>query len=98
MNQLTEFNSLDANEAFVLEQLSKYWGSKQKITVSEATAMFSRFSNSTSHRYLKNLRIKGYIQLVVDETDNRVKYVSSTELTQTYFSKLGEALLQAADR
>jgi predicted transcriptional regulator len=99
VNQLTDFKSLDANETYLLEQLSQYWANNQRITVTEAMnmPMLSCFSISTIHSHLKSLRIKGYVQLIVDETDNRVKYVSASELTQTYFSKLGKSMLKATE-
>jgi len=46
-------------------------------------------------RYLKSLRLKGYIELVIDEVDNRVKYVSSTKQTEKYFDKLGRLITEA---
>lgn len=95
VEELSEFPALDPVEQKMLALLSKYWSGKQKITVVEAMHMTSDISTSTIFRYLKKLRQKGYIELVVDELDNRVKYVSSTPMTDSYFSNMGKLLLKA---
>ena len=95
VEELSEFPALDPVEQKMLALLSKYWSGKQKITVVEAMHMTSDISTSTIFRYLKKLRQKGYIELVVDELDNRVKYVSPTPMTDSYFSKMGKLLLKA---
>lgn len=96
IEEMSEFPALDPVEQKMLALLSKYWLSKQKITVVEAMNMTNDISTSTIFRYLKKLRQKGYIELVVDESDNRVKYVSATQLTDSYFNKMGKLLMKAA--
>ena len=95
VEELSEFPTLDPVEQKMLSLLSKYWSGKQKITVVEAMHMTSDISTSTIFRYLKKLRQKGYIELVVDDLDNRVKYVSPTPMTDSYFNKMGKLLLKA---
>ena len=53
---------------------------------------FSDISPSTVHRRLKTLRKKGFINLDVDQIDNRIKYIVHTDLTNRYFSHLGQCL------
>jgi DNA-binding MarR family transcriptional regulator len=53
-------------------------------------------SPSTAHRRLKNLRKKGYITLVLDDLDNRVKYITYSQQTREYFSQLGACLAKSA--
>ncbi len=96
VEELSEFPSLDPVEQKLISHLSKYWSLKQKITVVEAMHMTKDISTSTIFRYLKKLRQKGYIELVVDEFDNRVKYVSATKLTDSYFNKMGKLMIKAA--
>lgn len=96
VEELSEFPTLDPVEQKMLALLSKHWSGKQKITVVEAMHMTNDISTSTIFRYLKKLCQKGYIELVVDELDNRVKYVSSTALTDSYFNKMGKLMLKAA--
>lgn len=97
VEELAEFPALDPVEQKLLSCLSKYWSGKQKITVVEAMHMTTEISTSTVFRYLKKLRQKGYIELVVDEFDNRVKYVSATSQTDSYFSKMGKMMLKATN-
>jgi DNA-binding MarR family transcriptional regulator len=47
------------------------------------------------HRRLKTLRSKGLIDLLVDSSDSRIKYVVATDQTEKYFATLGQALVQA---
>ena len=94
--KLSDLPSLDAVEKRILNLLSVYWSNKQKVTVVEAMHMTNELSTSTIFRYLKRLRQKGYLELIVDEIDNRVKYVSSTKQTDSYFAKLGRLLTEAA--
>lgn len=95
--KLSELPVLDAVEQRVLNLLSVYWSNKQQITVVEAMNMTTEISTSTVFRYLKKLRQKGYLELVVDEIDNRIKYVSPTKQTDKYFSKLGKLMTQASN-
>ena len=53
-------------------------------------------SSTTVHRRLKTLRLKGMLELEVDEDDNRVKYIVSTDLSRDYLSQLGKSVVQAA--
>lgn len=96
VEEMSEFPTLDPVEQKMLSLLSKYWASKQKITVVEAMHMTNDISTSTVFRYLKKLRTKGYIELIVDELDNRVKYVSATPLADSYFNKMGKLMIKAA--
>lgn len=94
VDEMSDFPSLDPVETFLLRKLSKFWVSHQKITVVETMHITDDISTSTIFRYLKKLRAKGYIELIVDEVDNRVKYVSPTKLTNAYFTKLGKLLVK----
>ena len=94
--KLSDFPMLEPIEERILNILSSYWSNKKQITVVEAMNMTEEISTSTAFRYLKKLRQKGYIELVVDEVDNRVKYVSATKQTDKYFAKLGQLITEAA--
>ncbi len=52
-------------------------------------------SSTTVHRRLKTLRLKGMLELEVDEDDNRVKSIVSTALSRDYISQLGKSVVQA---
>jgi DNA-binding MarR family transcriptional regulator len=45
---------------------------------------------------LKTLRLKGMLELEVDEDDNRVKYIIPTDISRRYLSELGQSVLRAA--
>jgi DNA-binding MarR family transcriptional regulator len=92
---MSDFPQLDPIEQRLLALLSQYWLSKDPITVVSAMNMTPDISTSTIFRYLKKMRVKGYIQLVIDETDNRVKYITPTALTENYFNKMGKLMVKA---
>jgi DNA-binding MarR family transcriptional regulator len=94
--KLSDSPLLDAVEKRLLNLLSVYWSNKQQITVVEAMHMTDEISTSTIFRYLKRLRQKGYLELLVDEIDNRVKYIQPTKQTDKYFAKLGKLMIEAS--
>lgn len=95
LEDMSEFPKLDPVEYRLLTLLNKYWANEEPITVVEAMNMSANISTSTIFRYLKKMRLKGYIQLILDDTDNRVKYVAPTALTESYFNKMGKLLVKA---
>jgi DNA-binding MarR family transcriptional regulator len=90
------FPSLDLPEERLLDLLAIYWSSGKKITVLKAMQMSSDASSTTVHRRLKTLRLKGMLELELDEDDNRVKYIIPTQLALDYLSQLGKSILEAA--
>ena len=95
VRQLPAFPTLDPTEEQLLNAVELQRHAGRKLTVLEAMALLPDVSPSTSHRRLKNLRAKGLISLEVDETDNRIKYVTPTVLADQYFDRLGQALSAA---
>lgn len=93
--KLSDFPVIDSVEQKLLNLLIPHWSNNEPITVVEAMNISKEISTSTTFRYLKKLRQKGYIELVVDEADNRVKYVSPTKQTDQYFSALGKLMSNA---
>ena len=93
--RLSSLPPIDAVEARILKLLSIYWEQSAPITVVVAMKISDEVSSSTMFRYLKKLREKGYLQLVMDVRDNRVKYVEATNQTHRYFSELGKLMHQA---
>jgi DNA-binding MarR family transcriptional regulator len=94
---LCKLPSLDPTEKRILQLLVAFWERNQPITVIEAMNMTDEISTSTSFRYLKKLRQKGYLTLEVDDYDNRVKYVKATEQADQYFSHLGRLMVKATN-
>ena len=95
LEEMSDFPALEPVEHRLLALLNKYWSNKEPITVVSAMNMTSDISTSTIFRYLKKMRAKGYIQLVVDDADNRVKYITPTALTESYFNKMGNLMIKA---
>ena len=87
---------LDLPEERLLDSLAMFWSSGKKITVLKAMQMSSDASSTTVHRRLKTLRLKGMLELQMDEDDNRVKYINSTQLSRDYLSHLGKSVVAAA--
>ena len=88
-------SSLEIEEVALLNYLSLAWSSHGKISVVDAMHGFPKYSIGTVHRYLKGIRKKGLITLHLDEVDNRIKYILPTDLTDKYFSHLGQCLAKA---
>jgi len=95
LREMPTFPAIDATEERLLHQLESAWSAGKQVTVLEAMQMDAETSPATVHRRLKALRKKGIITLTVDESDNRVKYVSATALATEYFAQLSNALLEA---
>ncbi len=93
--KLSDFPALSLVENRILSLLSMYWSTHQPITVVESMKISPDISTSTVFRHLKSLRSKGYVELVVDEVDNRIKYVTPTDLTADYFDMMGKSMIKA---
>ena len=93
----SEFPAMDPVEKRLLNLYSTFWIKRKLITVVEAINITDEISTSTSHRYLKMLRQKGYVELIVDQIDNRVKYVSPTNQADRYFVSLGKLVIKASN-
>lgn len=96
LRQDSVFPPTDPVEDRMLNTLAARWHTGTKVTVLDVVAMLSEFSATTLHRRLKVLRKKGLIGVDYDDEDGRIKYVVPTKLTREYFSRLGDAVLQAA--
>jgi hypothetical protein len=90
-----KFCELSSTEEKLLNMLVPSWTSDTKITVLKAMGLDPEISHSTSHRLLKSLRLKGYITLLSEERDTRVKYVEPSEKTEEFFTQLGQCMRRA---
>ncbi len=93
-----EFIKLSPIEERLLNILASAWAADQKITVLRAIQSDTEVSQSTSHRLLKGLRTKKFISLVLDEKDNRIKYVEPTKNVNDYLAALGKCVDRARER
>ena len=87
-----QYCELNSTEEKLLNLLVPSWTSDTKITVLKAMGLDPDISHSTSHRLLKSLRLKGYITLLSEERDTRIKYVEPSEKTEQFFTQLGQCL------
>ena len=92
IRELTAFPSLNPMEECLLNYVALAWQTDNKLSVSATMHSDVAMSPSSVHRHLKSLRAKGYLCLVVDELDNRIKYITNTPLSAEYFSMLGQCI------
>ena len=78
----SDLPSLEATERRVLFILSSHWSQHEQLTVNESLKKIEEFSNATAFKYIKQLRNKGYIQVVVCDD---------------YFARLGMHIVQAVE-
>ena len=97
VNDLPQFPSLDPVEEKLLSYFALAWHSDRKLTVLETMHGLPDFSSSTVRRRLKSLHQKRLIDLEVNQIDHRIKYIIPTELTNAYFTQLGQCLVKAID-
>ena len=95
IREIPTFPVMDPVEERLLTMLAAVWHHEKKITVLEAMSLTHEISATTAHRRLKTLRKKGMIDLDIDQSDSRVKYVVPTMLAKQYFTALGHALDKA---
>ena len=93
--KLSSVDKLDPLEERMLSCLAPAWHLGKKITVLEAMKNCSHMSTTTAHRRLKSLRRKGFIDLVSDVDDNRIKYVTPTDLAHQYFANIWQCVEEA---
>ena len=98
VRDLSSFPSLDALEERLLNTLAATWHTNRRITVVEAMNILPDTSTATVYRRLTTLRKKGLLEIQLDETDLRVKYVLPTEAATDYFSQLADCLVKARYR
>lgn len=92
IRELNDFPALSPMEESLLNFVALAWHANKKISVSETMHRSPQMSPSSVHRHLKALRSKGFVRLQVDERDNRIKFISYTQLSEQYFSRLGQCL------
>lgn len=86
---------LDRIAEHLLLALALAWSSGRKITVIQAMHESPEISPTSAHRRLKMLRQQGFIALITDVNDNRIKYVVTTPLTRSYLAVMGQHLTRA---
>lgn len=96
IDKMGTFPTLEPYERCLLNKINEYWLKKEPITVLQALDINQNLSRATTHKYLKSLHAKGYIDLKVDHQDNRFKYINPSPMTYNYFDTLGKSLIEVA--
>jgi len=96
IDKMGGFPTLEPYERRLLNKINEYWVKKQPITVLQVFEINQEQSRTTTHKYLKSLHIKGYVDLTMDRRDNRLKYINPSPMTYSYFNTLGKCLVDAA--
>lgn len=96
MRSLPSFVELDPLEERLLELFAVVWHANGRLTVVQAMGISADMSGTTAHRRLKSLCSKGLVELVNDETDNRIKYVMPTDTAFRRFSEIGHCIEKGA--
>ncbi len=91
------FLALDPLDERLLELFAAVWHADGRLTVVQAMGISADMSGTTAHRRLKSLCNKGLVELVNDDTDNRIKYVMPTPRAIARFAQIGECIKQLAD-
>ncbi len=92
---LQEGNSLDFQGERLLNMLGLAWHAGEMPTVLQVMGRADMFSPTTVHRRLKLLSMRGFINLVMDAEDNRVKHVVATQRAHDHFALMGSYLINA---
>lgn len=70
---------LSPNTMALISGMAAYWCGSTPLTVSQAAESLNLgLSASTIHRILKDLRQRGLVYVVLDEHDQRIKYILPT--------------------
>ena len=94
-HDLQGFADLETHEEHLLNMLGTVWQTGMQITVMQAMDISTDLSSTTVHRRLKTLRKKGFIKLLTDEIDGRIKYVMPTDIAFQHFAQIGQCMKEA---
>ena len=95
VHDLQGFADLETHEEQLLNTLGTVWRTDKQITVLQAMGILTDLSGTTVHRLLKRLRKKGFIKLLTDEIDGRIKYVMPTDIAFQHFAQIGQCMKEA---
>ena len=96
IDEMMDFPPMTPDEKCLIKHLNVFWVMRKDITVLQTVRQVNHLSQATVLRHLKNLKNKGYIKMVIDESDNRIKYIRPTKLITQYFAEHGKLLLASA--
>ena len=65
--------------------------------VLQAMTACKEISTTTAHRILKRLRSDGWLELKLDEVDNRIKYTLPSKQAEKYFALHSQCMTKALE-
>lgn len=90
-----DFPDLDVHEIKLFETLVLLTQKAKACTVLYVISAVEYASFSATYRRLKKLKNVGYVHLITDEMDNRVKYVALTPMALSYLDFIGQIITEA---
>lgn len=90
-----DYPTLDVHEMKLFETLVILMQKTKACTVSYVVSAVEYASFSATYRRLKKLKHVGYVHLITDELDNRVKYVALTPMAMAYLDLMGQLMNKA---
>lgn len=95
INRMDPSMKLDHIERELLDKLTAAFYDNQYPTIGDFTKMSSVASQATIHNRIKTLIAKGYISLVADDDDSRIKHLVPTQFCLSFYRDLSTAVLKA---
>lgn len=92
IREASPFSEMNAEEERLLGELILRWHRADPITVSAVMSDATHASSSAIYRRLISLRDKGLVNLRVDESDRRVRFVEPTKKANDYIHQLSLSL------
>lgn len=87
---------LDPVEQRIVDVLALRWHSGEPVSVVGAMHMVPGISPSTAQRRMKSLRKRGVLDVVIDELDNRNKYLEPSAVLRRHLARMGRLMRDAA--
>jgi DNA-binding MarR family transcriptional regulator len=89
------FGNMDYTSNQLLNVIARHHANRDPLTVTTAIALKSIASQTTLYRKLNELIKLGLIQKDYKFMDRKTKYLIPTEISDEYFSSLGNAIERA---
>lgn len=90
--ELLKTHHVDAAEWVMLEAVALAEYDDTPLRVTELMRMPEHGSPATVHRRLTTLRKRGFVQVIPDNVDSRVKWLALSEMARAIFTELGRVV------
>lgn len=79
VNSIDELTTIDHTFIFFIKELIALWSSKEAVTVSDVISLNHVGSRATLHRQLNRFKKQGYLSLMSNPDDKRIKFITPTQ-------------------